>query len=130
MQCVLQLGPRGDFKLLVSVRQVHLDGPNCYEQFLRDLAVGEAFGGHAGNPQLARGERVDAAQDAAAGPSSGRPQLLSSALGQREGPAAFGEVECLAQRLARLRSAARAAQSGAQRHQCLRLLEARGRISQ
>jgi hypothetical protein len=89
-QRVGQLGAGGDLELLVPVRQVHLDGPNRYEQRLGDLSVAEALRGHARDAQLARGERVSAVQDRAAGPGARRGELLPRLLGQGLGAAALG----------------------------------------
>jgi hypothetical protein len=89
-QRLRQLLAGADVELLVGVRQVHLDGPDRYEQRLSDFAVASAVGGQAGDAQLLGRERVYAMPRGVAGPCSGRGQLLSTALSERAGAGTLG----------------------------------------
>src|SRR4051794_4701935 len=55
---VRELSARADVELRVRAAEVRLDGLGGHEQRLRDLAVGQSIGCHAGGAVLARGERV------------------------------------------------------------------------
>src|ERR671925_917879 len=96
-----QLGARRDVELAEGVAEVHLDGAQRNEQSLRDLAVGEPFGGHGGDPALAGRERVDTAANETAWASAGGDELLVRSLGQEGSAAALRDLDRLEEVFAR-----------------------------
>src|SRR5690349_4556085 len=82
-QSARELGARGDVELAVSAGQVHLDRLLGQEQRLRDLAIGHAFGGHAGDALLGRGQLAPALDRVAARAGAGGDELVVSARGDR-----------------------------------------------
>ena len=95
-----QLLAGADVELLVGVAQVRLDGAHRDEQGLGDLLVGEAVGRHSGHPQLARGQRLQAAADQLARPGAAGLEQLVGALGERGRAAAAGQGQRSVERLA------------------------------
>lgn len=93
-----ELTPVFDAELAITVRQVHLDGPQGDEEGLGDLFVGLAFGGELDDPELCRGEGVAAGLGDAAGAGAGEPQLLQGMVDERRGAAAMGEIGALGER--------------------------------
>src|SRR5215510_3795693 len=83
----------GDGELVVGVGEVPLDGAGGDEQVLGDVAVGQAGGGELGDAAFAGCQRVEPAEDGPPGPPAGGDEFGTGPLGQRQCPAAVGEVE-------------------------------------
>jgi hypothetical protein len=83
----------GDGEFLVGVGEVPFDGAGGDEQVLGDVAVGQAGRGELGDAALAGCQRVEPAQDEPPGSSAGGDEFGAGLFGQRERPAAVGEVE-------------------------------------
>jgi hypothetical protein len=79
-----------------------LDGVLSQEQGLRDLAVGHRVGRHAGHPQLGGSEVAAALGGISAGSRTGCDELVVGSHGNGVGTAGAGQLERLAEWLARL----------------------------
>ena len=88
-----QFSARRDAEFAVRPAEVHLDGLDRQVQLRRDLAVGEAFGGVLGDPQLGRGERVAILEVGAPEPRAGGEKLVVGALRERAGSPALREPQ-------------------------------------
>jgi hypothetical protein len=104
---------------------VSLDGVLGQEERLCDLAVGPPLGGHASDAQLGGGEVTAALGGVPARTGTGRDELVVGTHGNRIGAAGTGQLERLAERLARVAAPAGAAGGGAQLEQRERVLEPR-----
>src|SRR5579875_2219319 len=109
-----QLSARADLELHECVAQVVLDGLGGDEQRFGDLAVGEAIGGEANDPQLACRKRLLPPLARAPRPRAEHSQLRSSARLQSARAGAAGGVEALLQRRERLAPAPLPAQARAE----------------
>ena len=125
-----QLLARADVELGVRPPEVRLDRLAGHEQRLGDLGVRQPAGGEVGDPPLARGQRVDAAQLQPARARAGRQQVVARLLGEHGRAAALRQVERLAQRLARLAAAVGAPLRRAEVGERPRVLQARRRRRQ
>ena len=85
-----QLPARRDGQLGVDVGEMLFDGPQRHEQRLGDLRVAQSLTGHAGDAQLASGERVTSAKRVAAGAAPCDPQLGAGPIGKRVTAEAMG----------------------------------------
>lgn len=103
--------------------QVSLNRLRGDEEALGDLAVGHPLGGETGDAELARGQRLDAAEDRLAGSGAGRRQLGAGALLQRGGATSVREVEPFTQGLAGLLAVVGSTQGGAKVDQSVGVLE-------
>src|SRR4029077_7959402 len=92
-QGVGQLAAALDPELGVRAGQVTLDGLEGDVELTGDLAVGPAFGGKPGDPQLAGGQGLDAGAPGAPRAGARRLQLVAGPGGQRPGAAARGQIQ-------------------------------------
>jgi hypothetical protein len=88
-----ELLARGDCELLVGAGEVPIDSPGGGEQVLGDVAFGQTGGGELGDTALAGRQRVEPAEDGPPGSAAGGDEFGAGPLGQRQRPAAVGEVE-------------------------------------
>ena len=102
---------------------MHLDGLDRDEQRLRDLLVAHLLGGELRHPPLARRERLGTGLKHLARTRAGRRELLVPALRERRRTAAMGQLDTLAEVLARLRAVVGAPKHRAEIDQRLRVLE-------
>ena len=84
--------PPFDAEFPVGAGEVFLDHLHGHEKLLRDLPVGAATGRAPRHPQLARGQRLDAADAGASRPSTRGHEFLAGTPRDHEGSAAVGEV--------------------------------------
>src|SRR6476661_4433964 len=94
-----QLAAALDPELGVRACQVALDGLEGDVELTGDLAVGSAFGGKPGDPQLAGGQRLDTGAPRSSRAGACRLQLVAGPGGQRPGAAARGELQRLGERI-------------------------------
>ena len=105
-----------------------LDGVLGQEQGLRDLSVGHRSGRHAGHAQLGGGEVAAALGGISAGSRTGCDELVVGSHGNGVGTAGAGQLERLAEWLARLGAPAGASGRRPQFEQCDRVLESPRRL--
>ena len=101
-----EFAPPFDVELPVRAREVLLDCLHDHEQVPRDLPAGTAMSRPARDPQLARRQCPDACNTGPPRPPPGSDELLARPLGDGDRAAAVGQIQRLAQRLARLRALA------------------------
>src|SRR5512132_4048795 len=101
-----ELRARTDLELAKDVAEVRLDGVLGEEERLCDLAVGHSLGGHASDAQLGGGEMAAALGGISAGAGAGCDELIVGAHSNRVGTAGTGQLERLAEWLARVRAPA------------------------
>src|SRR4051812_43118143 len=124
-EALTELCARADVQLAEHAAQMRLDGRLGHEELGRDLSVRLAARGMLRDPQLARGERIEAAAHHAARPRARGAQLGERALDQRVAPASTRLFHARDQRLARVDPAAEASQRSAEIDQRPGVLQAR-----
>ncbi len=105
-----ELAAAGDLELAVDAAEVRLGGHGGDEQRLRDLAIGEAFGGEPRDAQLAGGQRVAAGDRVAPWLGARGDQLRARLVGDPPRAQVVGEIQGALELGARLDAAAGAAQ--------------------
>ena len=84
-----------DVELGEDVPEVGLHRPLGDEQALGDLPVRPALGGHARDPELAGGQRLDTGEDRLAGPPACCEEFLAGQHGERGRGRAMSELQTL-----------------------------------
>src|SRR4029079_2801432 len=97
-----ELAAGADLQLAVDAREGHLDGLHRHEERLGDLLVAELAGGQLRDAALARGQRVETADDELAGAGSRRGALLVPPCDERRRTRAVGEIDAFAEEIAGL----------------------------
>src|SRR5207247_11253716 len=116
---------RTDLEVPEDAAEVRLDGVLGEEERLCDLAVGHSLGGHASDAQLGGCEVAAALGRVSARAGAGGDELVVGAYSHCVGTAGAGQVERLAEWLARVGAPAGAAGRRAQLEQRQRVLEPR-----
>src|SRR5215469_506650 len=99
-----------DLELPVGAAEVHFHRLDRDEEGLGDLLVGHAFGGHPGDPALARRQRLDAGQHQFAWSRAHGGQFVLRMLNEPRRAGPVGELEPSAKRLLCVPTAVRPAQ--------------------
>src|SRR5262252_802689 len=108
-----QLAPTGDLELGVGAREMALDRLERDVELVGDLAICAAFGRQPRDAKLARRQRLDALAPRTSRSRADGVQFLAYASGQWRRSTARGEVERLAEEIARLGALAGPAKRGA-----------------